>query len=445
MCWRLARPVIAIVGRPNVGKSTLFNRIIKQRLAIVEDTPGVTRDRLYAKSNWLDREFLLIDTGGLTDERDPIQTQIRKQVELALVEADAIIMVTDGREPLTSSDYQVAELLRKTKKPIVLAINKIEAHPATADPEIYSLGLGEPILISADHGMNIGDLLEAALSHITMDHETEEDDQIRVTFVGRPNVGKSSLINALLGEERVIVSDQPGTTRDAIDTPLRHNGMNYLLVDTAGIRRKAKVEEAVEYYSVLRAIRAVERSDVVVMVLDAGEIITEQDLKIAGIIKEAGKACLILINKWDLVEKDNATAGNFEEQIRRELGFLDFAPLLFVSAKTGQRLGKILSLVNTVMESYTFRISSNRLNQVIGEITALHQPPTVKGRMLKIYYTKQIKVKPPTFQINVNDPDSMHFSYQRYLENKLREYFGFIGTPIRFQIKAKKDHSTLQE
>ncbi|NLW48141.1 MAG: ribosome biogenesis GTPase Der [Firmicutes bacterium] len=435
----MARPVIAIVGRPNVGKSTLFNRIIKQRLAIVEDTPGVTRDRLYAKSNWLDREFLLIDTGGLTDERDPIQTQIRKQVELALEEADAIIMVTDGREPLTTSDYQVAELLRKTKKPFVLGVNKIETHPATADPEIYSLGLGEPVLISADHGLNIGDLLEAALAHVDLEHEAEEDDLIRVTFVGRPNVGKSSLVNALLGEERVIVSDRPGTTRDAIDTPLRHNGMDYLLVDTAGIRRKAKVEEGVEYYSVLRAIRAVERSDVVVMVLDATEVITEQDLKIAGIIKDAGKACLILINKWDLVEKDNATAGDFEEQIRRELVFLDYAPLLFVSAKTGQRLGKILGLVNTLMESYTFRVSNNRINQVIGEITALHQPPSVKGRMLKIYYTKQIKVKPPTFQLSVNDPERMHFSYRRYLENKLREYFGFVGTPIHFQMKTKKE------
>lgn len=435
----MARPVIAIVGRPNVGKSTLFNRIIKQRLAIVEDTPGVTRDRLYAKSNWLDREFLLIDTGGLTDERDPIQTQIRKQVELALEEADVIIMVTDGREPLTTSDYQVAEMLRKTKKPVVLGVNKIESYPAVADPEIYSLGLGEPILISADHGLNIGDLLEAALAHVKMDHENEDDDLIRVTFVGRPNVGKSSLVNALLGEERMIVSDRPGTTRDAIDTPLRLNGMNYLLVDTAGIRRKSKVDEAVEYYSVLRAIRAVERSDVVIMVLDATEVITEQDLKIAGIIKDAGKACLILINKWDLVEKDNSTAGNIEEQIRRELDFLDYAPLLFVSAKTGQRLGKILSLVNMVMESYTFRISNNRINQVIGEITALNQPPAVKGRMLKIYYTKQIKVKPPTFQFSVNNPDGMHFSYQRYLENKLREYFGFVGTPIRFQLKAKNE------
>jgi GTP-binding protein len=435
----LARPVIAIVGRPNVGKSTLFNRIIKEKLAIVEDTPGVTRDRLYAKSNWLDREFLLIDTGGLTDERDPIQIQIRKQVELALEEADAIIMVTDGREPLTTSDYQVAELLRKTQKPVVLGVNKIETHPATADPEIYSLGLGDPILISADHGLNIGDLLEATLAYINLDHEEEEGDLIRVTFVGRPNVGKSSLVNALLGEERVIVSDRPGTTRDAIDTPLHHNGMNYLLVDTAGIRRKAKVEEGVEYYSVLRAIRAVERSDVAVMVLDATEAIAEQDLKIAGIIKDAGKACIILINKWDLVEKDNATAGIFEEQIRRELVFLDYAPLLFVSAKTGQRLGKILDLVNQVMESYTFRISNNRINQVIGEITALHQPPSAKGRMLKIYYTRQIKVKPPTFQLNVNDPERMHFSYQRYLENRLREYFGFVGTPIRFQMKTKKE------
>lgn len=441
----MARPVIAVVGRPNVGKSTLFNRIIKQRLAIVEDTPGVTRDRLYAKGNWLNREFLLIDTGGLTDERDPIQTQIRKQVDLALDEADAVIMVVDGRETLTASDYQVAELLRKTKKPVVLAVNKIETHPATVDHEIYSLGLGEPILISADHGLNIGDLLETTLSHIVMEQEAEDEDLIRVTFVGRPNVGKSSLVNALLGEERVIVSDQPGTTRDAIDTPLHLNGANYLLVDTAGIRRKSKVEEAVEYYSVIRAIRAVERSDVVIMVLDATEVITEQDLRIAGIIKDAGKACLILINKWDLVEKDNETAGKYEEQIRRELGFLDYAPLLFVSAKTGQRLSKVLQLVNTVMESYTFRISSNRLNQVIGEITALHQPPSVKGKMLKIYYTKQIKVKPPTFQFNVNEPDGLHFSYQRYLENKLREYFGFIGSPIRFQMKAKKDNSIQQE
>lgn len=441
----MARPVIAIVGRPNVGKSTLFNRIIKQRLAIVEDTPGVTRDRLYAKSNWLNREFLLIDTGGLTDERDPIQTQIRKQVDLALEEANAIIMVVDGRETLTASDYQVAELLRKTKKPVVLAVNKIETHPATVDHEIYSLGLGEPILISAEHALNIGDLLETTLSHIDMEQDVEEEDLIRVTFVGRPNVGKSSLVNALLGEERVIVSDRPGTTRDAIDTPLQYQGMNYLLVDTAGIRRKAKVQETVEYYSVLRAIRAVERSDVVVMVLDATEVIAEQDLKIAGIIKDAGKACLILINKWDLVEKDNTTAGKYEEQIRRELFFLDYAPLLFVSAKTGQRLGKVLQLVNTVMESYTFRISSNRLNQVIGEITALHQPPSIKGKMLKIYYTKQIKVKPPTFQLNVNEPEGMHFSYQRYLENKLREYFGFTGSPIRIQMKAKKDNSFQQE
>lgn len=441
----MARPVIAIVGRPNVGKSTLFNRIIKQRLAIVEDTPGVTRDRLYAKSNWLNREFLLIDTGGLTDERDPIQTQIRKQVDLALEEANAIIMVVDGRETLTASDYQVAELLRKTKKPVVLAVNKIETHPATVDHEIYSLGLGEPILISAEHALNIGDLLETTLSHIDMEQDVEEEDLIRVTFVGRPNVGKSSLVNALLGEERVIVSDRPGTTRDAIDTPLQYQGMNYLLVDTAGIRRKAKVQETVEYYSVLRAIRAVERSDVVVMVLDATEVIAEQDLKIAGIIKDAGKACLILINKWDLVEKDNITAGKYEEQIRRELFFLDYAPLLFVSAKTGQRLGKVLQLVNTVMESYTFRISSNRLNQVIGEITALHQPPSIKGKMLKIYYTKQIKVKPPTFQLNVNEPEGMHFSYQRYLENKLREYFGFTGSPIRIQMKAKKDNSFQQE
>ncbi len=431
----MSHAVIAIVGRPNVGKSTLFNRIVRQRLAIVEDTPGVTRDRIYAEGIWLDREFLVVDTGGITDERDPIQTQIRKQVELALDEADAVIMVVDGRETLTASDHQVASLLRRNRKPVVLAANKIENANQTVDPEIYTLGLGEPVPVSAEHGKNIGDLLDSVLAHLPDEPEKTETDAIRVTFAGRPNVGKSSLVNALLGEERVIVSDQPGTTRDSIDTPLLIKDQQYLLVDTAGIRRKSKVEEAVEYYSVLRALRAVERSDVVILVLDATQEVSEQDLKIAGIIKEAGKACVIAVNKWDLVEKDNQTTMEYERKIRNAIEFLEYAPLIFISAKTKQRLVKLLPLVNQVMESYTFRISNNRLNQVITEAITIHHPPSNKGRPFKIYYTKQTGVKPPSFQFTVNDPAGLHYSYERYLENKLREYFGFSGSPIRFSLK----------
>ncbi len=423
------------MGRPNVGKSTLFNRIVRQRLAIVENTPGVTRDRIYSEGTWLDRSFLVIDTGGITDERDPVQVQIRKQVEMALEEADAVIMLTDGREPLTASDYQVATLLRKSKKPIVLAVNKIEHVEQGVDSDLYALGLGEPIPISAEHGKNIGDLLDAVLANIPQESEEIAEDLIRITMVGRPNVGKSSLVNGLLGKERVIVSDKPGTTRDAIDVPLSANGQHYLLVDTAGIRRKARVEEAVEYYSVLRAVKAVERSDVVILVLDATTEIAEQDLKIAGIIKDAGKACLIAVNKWDLIEKDETTAVEFEAKIRQEIGFLDYAPIVFISAKTGQRLVKILPLVNEVMENYTLRITNNRLNQVVSEAIAIHHPPSNKGRPFKIYYTRQSGVKPPSFQLTVNDSEGFHYSYRRYLENKFREYFGFVGTPIKFELK----------
>lgn len=437
----MRRAIIAIVGRPNVGKSTLFNRIARERLAIVENTPGVTRDRIYTVAQWLEREFLLIDTGGLTDAEDPIQMQIRKQVAVALDEADVVIMVVDGRESLTTSDYQVAEMLRKTNKPVVLAVNKIEDFNMLLDPEIYCLGLKEPVQISAEHGKNIGDLLEAALAHVAEESEAMTEERIRVTFVGRPNVGKSSLVNSLLGEERVIVSHIPGTTRDAIDTPVTIDGTDYLLVDTAGIRRKSKVDEAVEYYSVLRALKAVERSDVVVMVLDATENLAEQDLKIAGVIKDAGKACIILVNKWDLVEKSGKTALEYEERIRRDLDFLDYAPILFVSAKTGQRLIKLPQLVNEVMNFYSMRISPNRLNQVISDAIVMHHPPSIKGRAFKIYYTTQIKVKPPTFRLSVNDPDGLHFSYQRYLENKIRESFGFTGTPLKFLVKTNKKES----
>ncbi len=436
MCCRLSRAVIAIVGRPNVGKSTLFNRLVQQRLAIVEDTPGVTRDRLYADGKWLDRNFLVIDTGGITDERDPVQTQIRKQVDMALEEADVVIMVVDGRESLTASDHQVASLLRKSQKPMTLAVNKIENPTQIVDSDVYSLGLGEPIPISAEHGKNIGDLLDAVIANLPPETEDLREDLIRVTFVGRPNVGKSSLVNSLLGKERVIVSDQPGTTRDAIDVPLSVHGHHYLLVDTAGIRRKSKVEESVEYYSVLRALRAIERSDVVILVIDATGEVSEQDLRIAGLVKDAGKACLIAVNKWDLIEKDNQTVGIYEEKIRRSLDFLDYAPLIFISAKTGQRLTKIFPVVNQVMESYTFRIPNNKLNQIISEAIAIHHPPSNKGRPFKIYFTRQSGVKPPSFQFTVNDPEGLHYSYRRYLENKLREYFNFVGTPIKFELKS---------
>ncbi|MGD8401118.1 MAG: ribosome biogenesis GTPase Der [Bacillota bacterium] len=433
----MGKAVIAIVGRPNVGKSTLFNRIARERLAIVENSPGVTRDRLYTTATWLGRDFILIDTGGLTDEADQIQTQIRKQVEIALEEADSLLMVVDGRESLTALDYQVVDLLRRTKKPVVLVVNKTEDFNKPLDPEFYALGLGEPVRISAEHALNIGDLLDAALSRVPEEAEAAVDQQIRVTFVGRPNVGKSSMVNALLGEDRVIVGDLPGTTRDAIDTPLTINDTNYLLVDTAGIRRRSKVAAAVEYYSVVRALRAVDRSDVVILVLDATQKIVDQDLKIAGIIKEAGKACLILVNKWDLIAKDSKTAATYEGQIREELEFLNYAPLLFVSAKTGQRVNKIGATINLVMNNYLYRISTGRLNQIIADAVMMHNPPSYKGRIFKIFYATQIKVKPPTILLSVNDPDGLADSYRRYLENKVREQFGFIGTPIRFQLKAK--------
>lgn len=435
----MSQVVIAIVGRPNVGKSTLFNRIAGQRLAIVEDTPGVTRDRLYANCYWLDREFLLVDTGGITDERDPVQAQIRKQVDLAITEADGVIMVVDGRAPLTGTDHQVADLLRKARKPVVLAVNKVDTHTQTVEPEIYSLGLGEPIPISAEHGKNIGDLLDILLERVPEVPQEAAPDAIRVTLVGRPNVGKSSLVNALLGEERVIVSNQPGTTRDAIDTKLTLNGRHYLLVDTAGIRRKSKIEEAVEYYSVLRALKAMERSDVVILVVDATANLTEQDIKIAGLIKDAGKACIIGINKWDLVVKNEKTIEEYSKKIRNDLEFMDYAPLVFISAVTGERLNRMMNLVDQVMANYSLTISANHLNRIIGEAVALHNPPSNKGRPFKIYYTRQVKTKPPTFLFTVNDPDGFHFSYRRYLENKLRETFGFTGTPLRFQMRAGKD------
>ncbi len=433
----MARTVIAIVGRPNVGKSTLFNRIVGQRLAIVEDTPGVTRDRIYANCHWLNHEFLLIDTGGITDERDPIQLQIRKQVEVAVAEADIIIMVVDGRQPLTAFDDQVTTLLRKANKPVVLAVNKIEHFNIQINPEVYSLGFGEPIQISGEHGKNIGDLLDAALAFSPQEPEETDPDAIRVTVVGRPNAGKSSLVNAILGKERLIVTDIPGTTRDSIDTPFTIGDKHYLLVDTAGIRRKSKVDTSVEYYSVLRALKAVERSDVVLLVIDASGEISDQDLKIGGIIKNTGKACIIVVNKWDLLDESEKTAEQFRKEIGRQFDFLEYAPVLFISAKTGHHLPKLLPLINQVMANYLLRISTNKLNQVIGDAIAMHHPPSNKGRLFKIYYTTQTAVKPPTFLFTVSDPDGFHFSYRRYLENRLREEFDFIGTPLKFETRVK--------
>lgn len=431
--------VIAIVGRPNVGKSTLFNRIAGERLAIVEDTPGVTRDRIYANCHWLNHEFLLIDTGGITDAPDPIQAQIRQQVNVAITEADVLLMVIDGREPLTASDFQVAMLLRKSNKPVVLAINKVENFKGPLNSEIYSLGFGDPIPISAEHGRNIGDLLDTVLTFIPQKPGETNPDAIRVTLVGRPNAGKSSLVNAMLGEERVIVDDQPGTTRDSIDTPFVYNDQHYLLVDTAGIRRKSKVDNSVEYYSVLRAIKAIERSDVVLLVIDAarerGLEIAEQDLKIGGIIQDAGRACLIVVNKWDLLAKNEKTVGQIREKIQDKLDFLNYAPILFLSAATGHHLPKLMPLINEVMGNYSYRVSTNKLNQVIREAIALHHPPSNKGRLFKIYYATQTKVKPPTFLFTINDPEGFHFSYRRYLENKLREAFDFNGTPLLFEVK----------
>ncbi len=434
----MGQTVIAIVGRPNVGKSTLFNRIAGERLAIVEDTPGVTRDRIYTDCRWLNYDFKLIDTGGITDERDSIQVQIRKQVEAAVSEADVLIMVVDGREPLTAFDHQVATMLHKTNKPVILAVNKNDTFSEPVDPEIYRLGFGDPVQISAEHGKNIGDLLDAVLALKPWEQEEPNPDVTRVTVVGRPNAGKSSLVNAILGENRLIVDDRPGTTRDSIDTPFTIEGKHYLLVDTAGIRRKSKVDTAVEYYSVLRALKSVERSEVALLVLDASVELAEQDLKIGGIIKDAGKACIIIVNKWDLLNMSGKSTEQFQERIRRQLDFLDYAPVLFISAKTGHNLHKIIPLIDEVMSSYILKISTNKLNQVINDAIALHHPPSNRGRLFKIHYTSQAAIKPPTFLFTVNDSDGFHFSYRRYLENKLREEFGFQGTPLKFKTKLKK-------
>ncbi|HBK67139.1 MAG TPA: ribosome biogenesis GTPase Der [Firmicutes bacterium] len=433
----MSRPIVAIVGRPNVGKSTLFNRIIGERVAIVEGVPGITRDRLYREAEWLEKSFLLVDTGGITtSEEDPINIEVYNQAKLAIEEADVILFVVDAKEGLQPLDQEIADLLRRTNKPIILVGNKADRYDPALKSDFYAIGFGTPVLISAEHALNIGDLLDTVVREFPI-LQGEEEQAIRVALIGRPNCGKSSLLNALLGEERVIVSPIPGTTRDAIDTPLLFEGQKYILVDTAGIRKKARVEEAVEYYSVLRAIRAVERADVTLVVLDATDFLAEQDKKVAGIAHEAGKAVIIVINKWDLVKKDERTTGEYKDRVRRELSFLDYAPLLFISSKTGQRVQKVLPEVFAVANEYTKRIPTRVLNEILRDAVLMHQPPAHKGRQLKVYYATQIKVKPPTIQLWVNDPSLMHFSYRRYLENRIRDNFGFVGSPLHFLVRKR--------
>jgi GTPase len=436
----MATPVVAIVGRPNVGKSTLFNRIVGERISIVEDVPGVTRDRIYSKVEWLNHPFNLIDTGGIEfDDQDVLLEHIRYQAELAIDEADVIIFVVDTTTGITDTDEEVAKMLFRSKKPVVLAVNKADnTERMNQLYEFYSLGFGEPIGISGVHGLGIGDLLDEVVKNFPdLNEEEYDEDIIKVSLIGRPNVGKSSLVNALLGEDRVIVSNIAGTTRDAIDTSFTSEDQDYVLIDTAGMRKRGKVYESTEKYSVLRAMQAIERSDVCLLVLNAEEGIIEQDKKIAGYAHEAGKAIIIIVNKWDALEKDDKTMQRFTQTIRDHFLFMSYAPILFVSAKTKQRIGQILPKVKEVAEQHAMRIPTNVLNDLIHEATMIAQPPSDKGRRLRINYVTQVAVKPPTIVLFVNDTELLHFSYQRYLENKIREAFPFEGTPLRMLARNK--------
>jgi GTP-binding protein len=439
----LARPIIAIVGRPNVGKSTIFNRIVGDRLAIVEDKPGVTRDRLYGIGEWLDHEFSVIDTGGIQIEgEDALLRSVRAQAELAIEEADVIIFMVDAKAGVTSSDEEVAQLLFRSKKPVILAVNKVDNLQRQDDIyEFYSLGFGDPIGISGAHGIGIGDLLAAAVALFPEKTEEEYGEEvIRFALIGRPNVGKSSLTNAILGEERVIVSDVAGTTRDAIDTPFERDGQKFVIIDTAGMRKRGRVYENTEKYSVMRAMKAIERADVVLVVIDGEEGIIEQDKHIAGYAHEAGKAAIFVVNKWDIVDKDDKTMQHFTQKIRDHFLFMSYAPIVFVSAKTKQRLQKLLPVVIQVSEQHSLRIQTHMLNDVVSDAVAYNSPPTDKGRRMRINYATQVTVKPPSFVLFVNDPELMHFSYERYLENKIRAAFGFEGTPIRLFTRRKSDN-----
>lgn len=439
----MRKPLVAVVGRPNVGKSTLFNSIAKKKISIVEDMPGVTRDRIYTDAEWLDVEFTLIDTGGIEfeTETDNILTSMRYQAQLAIQEADVILFVVDGRAGITSGDEEVAILLRGCGKPVILAVNKIDSVKNEHDIyEFYQLGLGDPIGISSVNLLGIGDLLDEVVAKIPRDQDKiENDDDIRVAVIGRPNVGKSSIVNALLGEERVIVSDVAGTTRDAIDTRFIRDDISFVLIDTAGMRRKGKIDEPVERYSVIRSLRAIDRADVVIMVIDASEGVTEQDKKIVGYAHDAGKATILAVNKWDLVEKDSKTSLRYTETIRSELGFMQYAPVLFLSALTKQRVQRIPELVKYVADQHAMRVPTSVLNQVMEDAQIVNPPPTSGSKRLKIYYTTQADVKPPTFIFFVNDVELMHFSYLRFLENKFREAFGFEGTPLKLITRGRKE------
>lgn len=437
------KPIVAVVGRPNVGKSTLFNALAGAKISIVKDTPGITRDRIYADVSWLQKNFTLIDTGGIEpDSKDIILSQMREQAQIAIDTADVIIFMVDVRQGLVDADSQVADMLRRAKKPVVLVVNKVDHYEKYIAEvyEFYNLGIGEPYAISAANQTGIGDMLDVVTGYFPEQEEDEEEDtRTRVAIVGKPNVGKSSLINRLLGENRLIVSDIAGTTRDAVDTPVQHNGKEYIFIDTAGLRRKNKIKEELERYMIVRTVSAVERADVVVLLIDAVEGVTEQDAKIAGIAHERGKAMIIAVNKWDAIEKDNKTVNEYTNKVRNILSFMPYAEITFISAQTGQRLPKLYDLIDMVHEYHAMRISTGVLNEIMSEAVAMQQPPSDKGKRLRLYYITQVGVKPPTFVIFVNDKDLMHFSYTRYIENQIREAFGFKGTPLRFIIRERKE------
>ncbi|MEH7883135.1 ribosome biogenesis GTPase Der [Bacillus sp. JJ1609] len=436
----MTKPVIAIVGRPNVGKSTIFNRIVGERISIVEDIPGVTRDRIYSSAEWLTHDFNIIDTGGIDLGDEPFLDQIRQQAEIAIDEADVIIFLVNGREGVTSADEEVAKILYRSNKPVVLAVNKID-NPEMRDMiyDFYALGFGEPFPISGSHGLGLGDLLDEAAKHFPDPKDDDYDkDAIKFSLIGRPNVGKSSLVNAILGEERVIVSDIAGTTRDAIDSQVTYNGQKYLIIDTAGMRKKGKVYETTEKYSVLRALRAIERSDVVLIVINAEEGIIEQDKHIAGYAEEAGRAVIIVVNKWDAIEKDEKTMKEFEEKIRAHFQFLSYAPIVFLSAKTKKRIHTLMPMIDLASENHAMRVQTNILNEVIMDAVAMNPTPSDKGKRLKIYYATQVSTKPPTFVVFVNEPELLHFSYERFLENRIRDAFDFTGTPIKIFARERK-------
>lgn len=444
MSKKKGKPIVAVVGRPNVGKSTLFNALAGEMISIVKDTPGITRDRSYADITWLDKAFTLIDTGGIEpDSKDVILSQMREQAQIAIDTSDVILFMTDVRQGMVDADAKVADMLRRSQKPVILVVNKVDDfHKFMPDVyEFYNLGIGDPVPISAASRLGIGDLLDAVISFFPEDTgEEEEDERPKVAIVGKPNVGKSSIINKLIGENRVIVSDVAGTTRDAIDTEVVHNGREYVFIDTAGLRRKNKIKEELERFMIIRTVGAVERADVVVLVIDAIEGVTEQDAKIAGIAHERGKGVIIAVNKWDAIEKDDKTIYQHTNKIREVLSYMPYAEMIFISAKSGQRLPKLFDMIDMVIENHSLRVATGVLNEIMTEAVALQQPPSDKGKRLKLYYITQVSVKPPTFVIFVNDKELMHFSYTRYIENKIREAFGFKGTPLRFIIRERKEN-----